>query len=87
MKRISSKEYAEIIEYGIITSKPLPNQNQKWARFAEACYNQNTVDELLSALHSPADEDDCREWGITPSEWKQAIVDALAAKAYDYRNP
>jgi hypothetical protein len=84
MKRIISREeFSAIIEHGI---KPKPLA-PKWAKFAEACYNQNTVGELLEALHSPADEGDCSEWGITPSEWKQAIIDALAAKAYDYCNP
>jgi len=84
MKRIISREeYLSIIENSVITSKPLPAN----ARFAKACYEQNTVEELLVALSSPADSDDCKECGITPSEWRQAIVDALAAKSYDYCNP
>jgi hypothetical protein len=83
MKTISHSEFNAILEAGI---KPAPLPIRQWERFAEACYDQNTVEELLQALHAPADGDDCREWGITTHEWRHAIAAALAAKAYAYRN-
>ena len=48
--------------------------------FAAACLNTNTVAELEMALRGPANEQDCREWGITADEWRAAVGAALAAK-------
>lgn len=45
--------------------------------FAAACYDTNTIDELKSALQSPADETDCQQWGLTEDEWKNAVKLAL----------
>jgi hypothetical protein len=81
MKMITREEYSEIVNRGI-SPQPLPIQN--WVRFAEACYDMNTVHELIRALQLPADPYDCREWGISKREWRKAIKAALAAKAYAY---
>ena len=49
--------------------------------FAEACYNTNSTAELEDALlERAADKTDCQEWHITPTQWRAAIVNALAAK-------
>ena len=48
--------------------------------FAAACYDSNTVAELEAALRGPANEQDCREWGITAEEWRESVEAALAAK-------
>jgi hypothetical protein len=49
--------------------------------FAEACYNDNSITELLEGLKQPAaDETDCKTWSITPTEWREAIIKALNAK-------
>ena len=54
--------------------------------FAEACYNQNTDEELLDALTGKAaDRIDCEIWHLTPTQWRQAIADALHARLYDLR--
>lgn len=45
--------------------------------FAEACYNQNTIEELEVALNSPADETDMQEWGLSESEYFDEINTAL----------
>lgn len=48
--------------------------------FAAACYDQNSHAELVAALNEPADEDDCRTWGITPEQWRREIELALSHK-------
>lgn len=48
--------------------------------FAAACYDTNTAEELEVALRGPADENDCKEWGITADQWREQIQLALAAK-------
>ena len=44
--------------------------------FADACYT-NALDELREALAGPADAADCREWHLTPVEWREAVITAL----------
>lgn len=52
--------------------------------FAEACYDTNSISELLAAKAAPnADETDCETWAITPVEWYAAISAALAEKFAD----
>jgi hypothetical protein len=51
--------------------------------FAAACYDQNTIAELESALHAPADRTDMRTWGLTAGEYYAQIKLALAAKRAD----
>lgn len=42
--------------------------------FAEACYDSNTIKELIDALaQRGADKTDCKTWGITPTEWRSEI--------------
>lgn len=49
--------------------------------FAEACFNQNSEDELRDSLNlGSADKTDCGSWNITPTEWRESIERALAAK-------
>lgn len=49
------------------------------ARFAEACFDQNSIDELRAALAGNADATDCKTWDITGHEWQLAINAALNA--------
>ena len=47
--------------------------------FQEACYDQNSIDELLEGLKSmSADQTDIADWNITATEWRAAIADALS---------
>ena len=49
--------------------------------FAGACYDENSIAELEEALKlRAADKTDCENWTITPTQWRAAIVEALAAK-------
>lgn len=51
------------------------------SEFAEACYDTNSVSELEEALKQrAADQTDCGEWMISPTQWRAAIAEALAAK-------
>lgn len=56
--------------------------------FAAACFDQNSLEDLLSP-HAPenADAADCREWGLTPEEWSAQIGLALKARIANGANP
>ena len=47
--------------------------------FSEACYNDNSIEDLVVALRSGVDLVDCENWNLTESEWEGAIKDALTA--------
>ncbi len=51
----------------------------KAKEFATACF-ENSIEELESALENGADQSDCAEWGITASEWVDAVQAALNEK-------
>jgi hypothetical protein len=56
--------------------------------FSEACYDQNSIAELTDALlQSEADETDCRNWNISPAQWREAIQRALIQKLKDQSKP
>ena len=51
--------------------------------FAEACFDDCTVEDLVEGLRErSADKTDCQTWGITPTQWRQAIREALEAKLF-----
>ena len=51
--------------------------------FAEACFNDCSVDELITSLTlKAADKTDCDAWGITPSQWRNAIHQALENRIF-----
>jgi hypothetical protein len=57
---------------------------KKLTGFAAACYDVNSAAELEAALkRRTADPADCQEWKITPTQWRAAITEALAAKRAD----
>lgn len=47
--------------------------------FARACFEQNTIAELETALSGEADQYDCAEWNLTSDEWRAQIEAALSA--------
>lgn len=56
-------------------------ENENVQKFAEACVDANSIDELLAGFdHLEADATDCKTWGITPAEWMDAIKAATAEK-------
>ena len=48
--------------------------------FAAACFDQNSIEELETALAGEADADDCATWRITPEEWRASVELALTEK-------
>ncbi len=50
--------------------------------FAEACYNDNTYNELKNVKTDEPDEHGMREWEITPSEWRAAQIEAIEYAMY-----
>lgn len=56
-------------------------REQNLIGFAEACFNQNSVQELRACLKmKSADKTDCETWRITPTQWRAAIKQALKEK-------
>jgi hypothetical protein len=55
--------------------------------FAEACYNQNSIAELINALRGEPDEADCKEWNMSRQDWRDAIADALSVRLDDEDAP
>lgn len=52
--------------------------------FAAACFDGNTIEELIEALTSmEADKSDCEAWNITPTEWRQGLGMALSEMISD----
>ena len=45
--------------------------------FAEACYDQNTIEDLESALSGTPDVADMKEWKLSEDEWKEQIQEAI----------
>lgn len=70
------------LSYGQIAKK-MEEASCSLEGFAEACYDQNKVSELVEALALPATETDMATWNIDSDEWRSAIEQALLAKAFD----
>jgi hypothetical protein len=51
--------------------------------FAEACFNQNSVAELQTALSLPADTADMKTWELSEAEYFEQLKIALDAKMTD----
>jgi hypothetical protein len=49
-------------------------------KFAEACFDQNSIESLKATVTEQPDETDCAEWGITGEEWTAAIHWALSER-------
>ena len=48
--------------------------------FSEACYNDNSIDELVEALETGATmDDDINAWNIDEAEWTAEIKKALTS--------
>lgn len=51
--------------------------------FMEACFRDNTLKELLDSLAGEVDDIECKEWGISHTEWREALADAVTWKYED----
>ena len=53
-------------------------QNHRLNGFATACFDDNSISELVEALKMrAADKTDCQNWQISPTQWREAIREAL----------
>ncbi len=50
--------------------------------FAEACYDNNTVEEMQEVVNDP-DPFDMEAWDVDEAQWKEAIAAALADRQAD----
>lgn len=67
----------------LATSIKLTIQCNKLDGFAEACFNDNSLDELIDGIKMrAADKTDCKNWGITPTQWRSSIKDALECRLF-----
>jgi hypothetical protein len=58
--------------------------NRLLTGFSEACYDTNTIEDLIEALEDrSADKIDCQAWQLTPTQWREAIAEALRAKIFE----
>lgn len=55
-------------------------EHVKLSGFAEACFNQNSLEELIEALTSAPDPADLHEWGLPEDQYYAAIKRALMAR-------
>lgn len=53
------------------------------AEFAASCYDNNSIQELVDALQEDASSTDAPFWGITPSEWFEAVAATLNQRLED----
>jgi hypothetical protein len=58
-------------------------KHMKISGFAEACYNTNTIEELIEALASGPDPIDMQDWNLTPELWTEAVKTALLERIKD----
>jgi len=62
--------------------KIIPRDHQLTG-FAAACFDTNSVPELIEGLvEQSADRTDCKQWGITPKQWRESIKQALECRLY-----
>ena len=73
-------------QYNTLVAKGLEAQDHSLNGFAEACYNDGSFEELVTALDNEADATDCKDWGINAEEWKESIKQALEVAMYWYED-
>ena len=69
--KLTAKQYTEA-EYQGLTP-----YWHKLGGFAEACYNQNSFEDLKYFQKAVADKGDCEQWGLTDQEWRDAQQQAI----------
>lgn len=73
-------------QYNTLVAKGLKAQDHSLSGFAEACYDYNTYDDLVTALDNDADPADCKAWDIDTQEWRESIKQALELAMYWYED-
>ncbi|MCD6006890.1 hypothetical protein [Halomonas sp. IOP_31] len=52
--------------------------------FAEACYDQNSISDLMGEPNEYSDGIDCKQWGITLDQHREALAAALNDLLHDW---
>jgi hypothetical protein len=74
---ITKTEYYAIIRAGVTPA------NNNLTGFAAACYDANSARGLIDALKTRrAEKTDFENWGISATQWRESIRDALAVIAF-----
>ena len=72
---LTKEQYEELKSEGYAAQLLPVNEDNT---FAVACFNQSTYVELTAMLKERAtDKTDCKNWKITPTEWRESIRSAL----------
>lgn len=81
---ITKDEYKKIIRAGIDGVKHQGGFDGLNG-FDGACFESNSVDDLLDALKQrSADRADCEAWDITATQWRENIRRSLEMMAWEY---
>lgn len=73
-------------QYNTLVAKGLKAQDHSLSGFAEACYDDGSFEDLVTALDSEADTTDCKAWDIDAQDWKESIKQALEVAMYWYED-
>jgi hypothetical protein len=71
-------------QFSALNARGLSPIRHDLSGFAEACYNDNTADDLMSFDSADADRTDMEAWGITEQEWRDAQRQALEAAMAEF---
>ncbi len=78
--QLTETEYNEALQLGFIADCARLPVNS----FAEACYNSNSFNEIKYCKTEEADECDCKNWNITPDEWREHQIMAICHAMFLY---
>ena len=79
---LTKEQYEELKSEGF-TAQLLPVNEDN--TFAVACFDTNFYFELKAMLKErAADKTDCKNWKITPTEWRESIRSALCHAMAEY---
>lgn len=73
-------------QYLTLANKGLKSSDESISGFAEACYDDNSFEDLVTGLDAKADATDCKAWSISAEEWKDGIKQALQLAMYHYED-
>lgn len=73
-------------QYNTLVAKGLKAQDHSLSGFAEACYDDNSYEDLVAALDNEADATDCETWNINAEEWGDSIKQSLEVAMYWYKD-
>lgn len=77
--KLSAEQYADAKARGFSALK-----RSSLDGFAEACYDQNSYDDLKDCKTARPDTADMREWDLSAQEWRDAQAEAIEAAMEDY---